>query len=248
MGMEELTQYLKRYGRFLELEDGIPYWEAQIPELKERIGELKWNRDSKEAELLNVSAPNFFQRLFGGVEEKKEKLSQQVSQATAAWNAAKWELEALEKKISEGKQELEALADSREAYAKAKREASLTSIQEGQLMMEELAAFTPAAIAAADRILEALEDARFWMQEDIRRKGVRRENRKMESLSLAAENAKRLTEILSIMPEGCGTIGSYLQSPGTYIDAVTSEYGKLDRLNNAISQVRETKNQLGMLQ
>lgn len=248
MEMEELTKLLGQYGRYLELVDSVPYWESQRPELLARIRELKYNRDSKEIDLRNLEEPNFFQRLLGKTEEKKEKLNQQLREATAAWNAAKWELEALDKKLAEGKKELESLEGCREKYAKAKQDASLTSIQEGQLVMEEIAAFAPAAIAAADRILEALEDARVWMQEDIRRTGVRRENRKMEFLSLAEENARRLTEILSIMPEGCGTIGSYLQSPGAYIDAVTSEFGKLDRLNSAIDQVRETRNQLRMLQ
>lgn len=246
--METLMEKLRQYGRFLELSDNVPYWESQIPELKERIEELKWNRDSKELELTWLKEPNFFQRLFGKVEEKKEKLHQQLSQATAAWNAAKWELEALEKKIAEGKQETEALCASREQYETAKAEALLSTAQESQLMMAELTAFTPAAIAAAERCLEALEDTRFWMQEDALRKGVRGVNQKMACLARAAENARRLVEILSIMPEGVASIGPYLRSPEGYVDAVTSEFKRLDRLNGAIDQVREIRNQLRMLQ
>lgn len=246
--METLMEKLGAYGRFLELTDDIPYWGSQIPELKERIEELKWNRDSKELELTWLENPNFFQRLFGKVEEKKEKLRQQLSQATAAWNAAKWELEALERKIAEGKQTLETMQHSREIYEAAKSEAVLTTAQESQLMMAELTAFTPAAIAAAERCLEALEDARFWMQEDALRKGVRDINQKMACLSRAAENARRLVEILSIMPEGVANVGAYLRSPEGYVDAVTSEFKRLDRLNSAIDQVRETRNQLRMLQ
>lgn len=246
--MEELMKKLYAYGRFLELTDNIPYWEAQIPELKERIGELKWNRDSKEIELLGLKDPNFFQKLFGGVEEKKEKLGQQLSQATAAWNAAKWELEALAKKTAEGKQELEALTGSRETYAQAKQAAVLTTMQESQLMLEEIAVFAPVAITAADRCLEALENARHWMRQDALRKGVSGGNRKMECLARAEESAVRLVEVLSIMPEGIANVGSYLRNPRGYVDAVTMEYAKLDRLNDAITQVRETRNQLRMLQ
>lgn len=246
--MEALMEKLGAYGRYLELSDDIPYWESQIPELKERIRELEWNRWGKETELAGLQDPNFFQRLFGKVEEKKEKLHQQLSQATAAWNAAKWELEDLEKKISTGKETLEALAHSREAYEAAKQNAALTSVQESQLMMAELTAFTPAAISAAERCLEALGDARFWMQEDAVRKGVRDRNQKMACLSRAAENARRLMQVLSIMPEGVANIGAYLRSPEDYVDAVTSEFKRLDRLNSAIDQVRETRNQLRMLQ
>lgn len=246
--MEELMKLLQNYGRFLALEDNIPYWEAQRSELRERIRELKWNRDGKQIELTNPENPNFFRRLFGRVEEKKDKLAHQLREVTAACTAAEWELKALEDKIGKGKQELEALRGVREAYEQAKRETKLTTIQESQLVMEELAAFTPAAIAAADRVLEALEDARFWVQEDARRRGVSPDNRKLEFLSKAEENAQRLCEIITIMPEGVASVGGYLQNPGSYIDAVTSEFGKLDRLDNAVNQVRETRNQLSMLQ
>lgn len=246
--MEELARLLNNYGRFLELEDSVPYWEAQLPERLARIRELKLNRDKKEIDLSNLQEPNFFQRLLGRTEEKKERLSKQLRESTAAHEAAKQELKALEKKIAEGKQELESLAGSREAYEQAKKAAVLTIGQESQLMMQELAAFTPAALAAADRIIEALEDARFWMQEDAYRRGVSQDNRKMELLSSAEENAQRLRSILTIMPEGVAGVGSYLQSPNGYIYGVTSEFGQLDRLNNAIDQVRETRNQLRMLQ
>lgn len=246
--MEKLMKLLQNYGRFLELEDNIPYWEAQRPELRERIRELKLNRDGKQIELGKLENPNFFHRLFGRLEDKKDKLAHQYREATVACTAAEWELKALEDKIGNGKQELEELRGSREAYEQAKRECQLTTIQESQLVMEELAAFTPAAIAAADRVLEALEDARFWMQEDALCKGVSPNNRKMEFLSKAEENARRLCEILSIMPEGVASVGSYLRNPDGYIDAVTSEYRKLDRLNNAVNQVQETRNQLSMLQ
>lgn len=246
--MEELLTLLKQYGRFLELEDSIPYWQEQLPEMRTRIRELTVNRDGKQFALNALEEPNFFQRLLGRAEEKKEKLGKQLREVNAALSAAQWEQKALEEKIAEGKRELESLAGSREAYGQAKQAAVLSMAQESQLMMQEIAAFTPAAIAAADRILEALEAARFWMQEDARSRGVRSDNRKMEFLAQAAENANRLVEILAIMPEGCAGVGSYLKNPGGYIDAVTSEYAKLDRLNNAISQVRETRNQLGMLQ
>lgn len=246
--MEALTVKLKACGRYLELEAGIPNWEAQRPELLEKIRNLELNRNCKQIDLDALENPNFFQRLLGRAEEKKEKLHIQLREITAALNAAQWELKDLNARIAAGKQELETLAGSREAYARAKQETVLTSIQEGQLMMEELAAFTPAALAAAERIIDALDSARIWMQEDARYKGVRPGNRKLEFLALAEENASRLLELLSLMPEGCAQVGSYLRAPGSYITGVTSEFKQLDRLNNAISQVVETRNQLRMLQ
>ena len=246
--MEKLVRKLHDYGRLLELEDGIPQLEQERQELKERIGELRLNRDQKQWDLEHLETPGFFRRLLGKVEEKKEKLTKQLREVTAALNAAQWELEEMDKRLEAESQELEALRGSRERYARAKQEAVLTSMEEGQLLMEELAAFTPAAIAAADRVIASLEAARPWMQKDVRYTGVSSANRKLEYLAQAAENARRLLEILSIMPEGCASVGSYLRSPEGYVDAVTMEYAKLDRLNNAISQVMETRNQLGMLQ
>lgn len=246
--MENLVALLKNYGRVLELEDSIPQWEQEYAELKIRIGELQLNRAQKKWDLEHLENPGFFRRLLGKTEEKKEKLTKQLSEVTGALTAAKWELEAMEKKLEAGKRELEALDGTLEAYARAKQAASLSTMQESQLIMEELAAFTPAAIAAADRVLEALENARPWMRADVRYTGVSSGNRKMEFLALAAENAARLVELIRMMPEGCANVGSYLRSPEHYVDAVTMEYAKLDRLNDAMEQVRETRNQLRMLQ
>lgn len=246
--MEELIALLHAYGRFLELEDHIPYWEDQCAELRIRIRELQLNRNCRQTDLDNLENPNFFQRLFGRAEEKKEKIGKQLREITAAYNAATWELKDLERKISEGKQEREALSGSREAYEKGKRAAALSVIQENQLVMEEIAAFTPVAIATVDRIVDALEEARPWMQQDAVRKGVGPENRKLQCLSRAEQSAQRLCSILAMMPEGVAPVGSYLRSPSHYIVGVTSEYGQLDRLNLAISQVQETGNQLRMLQ
>ena len=93
----EMLKKLKDYSRFLELEDSIPYWESLMPELENRIEELKWNKQQKELEMLQLKEPNFFQRLFGRAEEKKEKLSKQIREITSARTAAQWELESLKK-------------------------------------------------------------------------------------------------------------------------------------------------------
>lgn len=246
--MDKIIACLKKYGRYLELEDSIPYWEQQCADGKIRLGELRLNQAQKKWELEHLDNPGFFRRLLGRTEEKKEKLTKQLREVTAALNAAQMEQDAMEKRLAEGRQELESLGGSRERYAQAKQEAVLTSAEESQLMMQEIAALTPAALAAADRILEALEEARSWMQVDVRRTGVGSGNRKMEFLTMAAENAHRLVDILNLLPEGCADTGSYLKNPEGYVDAVTMEYARLDRLNHAMDQVCQTRNQLRLLQ
>jgi len=245
--MDELLKRLKDYSRFLELEDSIPYWESQIPELKARIGEMKWNLQQKELELLQWQNPNFFQRVFGRAQEKQEKLSQQIREIKSARMAAQWELEGLEKKITEGKLELEVLADSGAAYQAAKEQTVLTTARESRLMMEEISAFAPLALETTGRALEALEDARPWMQKDALTTRVGEGNRKMECLQRAQDCAHRLLEILAVLPEGVASPGSSFENLYGYICGVTSEFKQLDRLNSAVEQLRTVRNQLRLL-
>ena len=245
--MEDLIQKLRAYSRFLELEDSIPYWESQIPELKARLSEMKWNQQQKEIELLNLQEPNFFQRLFGKAEEKKERISKQIRELTSAKTAAQWERESLEKQIQAGKGALALLADSWKNYEAAKRDAVLSSAQESRRMMEEITAFAPAPLETAWHVLEALEDARPWMQKDALTTRVGQGNRKMACLSKAEAAASRLLEILTVMPEGAAAIGSYLRQPHDYIYGVTSEYKQLDRLEQAQEQIRTIRTQLKQL-
>lgn len=242
--MDDLLKKLKDYSRFLELEDSIPYWESQIPELKERIDEMKWNLQQKELELLQLKNPNFLQRLFGRAEEKQEKLSQQIREITAARTAAQWELEGLEKKIKTGKEELETLTGAQESYRQAKEETVLTTVQESRLMMEEITAFAPVALETAWHILESLEEARPWMRST---RIIAEGSRKMEHLYRAQDYSRRLLAILSIMPEGVANPGTKLENLYDYICGATSEYKQMDRLELAQEQVRTIRTQLKLL-
>ena len=241
--MDDLLKKMKDYSRFLELEDGIPYWESQKPELEDRIAEMKWNKQQKELALLQLNYPNFFQRMFGRAEEKKETLSKQLREIAAALTAAQWELEGLEKKVQTGTAELEALAGSREAYAAAKAEAVLTPAQESRLMMEEISAFAPKAQETARRALMALEEARPWIRSTKYMEG----SRKMELLYRAQDCTRRLLKILEVLPEGAANPGSYLEHPYDYICGATSEYKQMDRLETVQIQLRDLRNQLKLL-
>lgn len=245
--MDELLKKLKDYSRLLELEDSIPYWESQLPEQEDRIAEMKWNLQQKELALLQWKEPNIFQRVFGRAEEKQELLGQQIRELRAAFTAAQWELQGLEKKVTEGKQELETLTDSRESYESAKSETVLTAVQESRLMMEELSAFVPVAQKTVNRALEALEDAHFWMGKDARSSRVGQDNRKMECLYRAQDCTRRLLEILSVMPEGVASPGSSFGNLYDYVCGVTSEFKQLDRLNTVVEQLRTVRNQLRLL-
>ena len=239
--MEALLAKLRAYSRFLDLEDSIPYWESQIPELEDRNAEMKWNRQQKELELLQLKAPNFFERLFGRAEEKKEKLAHQIREITSASMAAQWELESLEKKIREGKQELETLSGCAKAYQTEKASAVLTPAQESRLLMEQISAFVPLALETAWRALMTLEEARPWIRSNrILVEG----SRKMELLYRAQDHSRRLLKILAALPEGIASPDLRLENLYDYICGAASEYKQQDRLENVQIELRTLRNQL----
>lgn len=242
--MEELLKKLRDYSRFLELEDGIPYWESLLPELEDRIEELKWNKQQKELEMLQLKEPNFFQRLLGRAEEKKELLRKQIRQITAAHSAAAWELEDLKQKLQEGKRELATLADSRKVYEDALADSVLTPGQESRLLMEQITAFAPLALETAWRALTALEDARPWMRSN---RVMVDGSRKMELLYRAQDYSRRLLKILAALPEGAADPCTRLENLYDYICGATSEYKQQDRLETVQIELRTLRNQLKLL-
>lgn len=234
--MDDLLKKMKAYSRFLELEENIPYWEARIPELKAKIRELKDNRDNKEQQLQRLEQPGLFMRLFGGGQEKQERLKQQLSQANAAWAAAKYDLQELEEQLARGKAEHAALSGSREAYAAARQAAVLDSAGESRLMMEELAAFAPLALTLAERTLQPLQNAQLL--------GAGVTKMKTQLLNEAVENAVRLRRILEVLPQGCADMGGFLENPNGFLYATAAVFGQQNRLNLAAGQIMRVVNQL----
>ena len=234
--MEALLRKLDSFSRQLELEDNLPYWEGQKAELQARISELKENKRKKERELGLLKEPNLFHKLLGKSEEKRGRFRKQIEEITAAQTAACWELESIIEKIESGEQELANLAGSRAAYEEAKTNVVLTPAQESRIMMAEITAFAPAALRTAERLLDNLENARFWIQKE-------KDNRDAACLQDVESAANRLGDILSVLPEGVATIGSYLQSPVEYISGDDS----WNRLHQAQEQVCNVRNQLRLL-
>jgi len=242
--MDDLLKKMKDYSRFLELEDDIPYWESLMPELEDRIEELKWNKQQKELEMLQLKEPSFFQRLFGRAEEKKELLSKQIREITAAHSAAVWELEDLKRKLQEGNQELASLTNSQKVYEEAKAECILSPGQESRLLMEQITAFAPLALETAWRALTALEDARPWIRSN---RVMMDGSRKMELLYRAQDYSRRLLKILAALPEGAADPCTRLEYLYDYICGATSEYKQQDRLENVQIELRTLRNQLKLL-
>ena len=245
--MDILLGKLHAYSRFLELEDSIPYWESQIPELENRIEEMQYNKQQKELEMLQLKNPNFFQRVFGKAEAKKETLALKIREIQSAHMAATWDLEGLQKKIEAGKQELEDLTGSEEAYKDALAESVLSSAQESRLLMEQITAFAPLALETAWHVLQTLEDARPWMRRDAQTTRAIHGSRRMELLYRAQDQSQLLLKILAALPEGCADPCTRLENVYDYICGATSEFKQLDRLETIQIQLRTLRNQLKLL-
>lgn len=235
--MEKWEEILTRYARFLELEGEIPELEEKDREKTAALKDRKWDMDWKELEARNLDNPNFFQRLLGKNEEKREAAWQLYREAAADYEREKREAEALQQQIFTKKEELAGLA----YYA----DAGLQLFDHYEIPVERLQnALAPAMVKTANRILDALVQARRWMQEDARYKGVRSENRKLEFLSKASAETLRLRCLLEKVEVDFEGFGGYLKYPESYITAPTSEFKQLDRLNGAMEQVRALRGHL----
>lgn len=71
-----------------------------------------------------------------------------------------------------------------------------------------------------------------------------RGHRKLEFLSEAAKDAKKLKELLENLPAPIQLKGSYLSWPDHYVTEPTTPYAQLDRLNMAVDTVRDLRKQL----
>jgi len=226
--MTNREELLCAYCRYLELEGAVPDWQFQLQEKKEELEAAKAELNYQKVQLLSAQNPDFFQRLFGRWEAKVEKAQETVRAATAELEKRKWEIAQLETTLTEGQQEFDRLAQQADEYR-----------QLLPLEREEVHYLAPAAIATASRCLEALEAAAPWVRRDARTIRVGSDNRRMEFLARAQSYAERLVALSALLPEGMIDLGNYLRNPDYYIRGVTSEYAQVDRLNNAIDQVRD---------
>ena len=219
--MEELLQKLHAYSRWLELDNNLTCWENKSMEIKARISEMTENLRKKEQALAGLETPTFFQKLLGKTESEKAKYGRQMREITSARTAAQREQEALEKKISSGQQEWESLSGSRAAYEAAKAEWIFTPVQESRIMMEEITAFAPAALETAGRVLEALERAE-----------LQRDQQDSEAA------AKRLMDVLLLLPEGSAPVGSFLHTPRDYLRDDNGLCQAREQIQQVINQLR----------
>lgn len=231
-----VLQELKNYSRWLKLEASLPRLEEALAEAKALRIDAGGQVRVAQWELDRLERPGFFQRLKGDIEDKKAEAYREFRAAQVKYQNAQAEVELRTKELEDSRAELAALSGSWDAFLREKGNADLTD-EEKQLL-------AGIGIGLANDCLDALEQARPWMQMDVRYTYVREDNRKLEFLGIARERAGRILAILEQLPEGSVEIAQYLRSPDGFILGVTMEYKQLDRLNLAIDQIRSVRKQL----
>ena len=236
--MEKLFQDLERLA---ELEMLLADQENACQELQEDVSYETDELRYAKIQLLSLDSPDFFLRLMPARLEKKRELAQaEVRAHTAALEKAKRELEAKRYHLEALKEEYQRLLPRREEYAAGK----------GTFPPElEQHLVCIAGIWISERILFFLKEARKHMSgEAIRGETSRgyqlKGNRKLEFLSCAAQDAKKLREYLDNLPTPIQLKGSYLSWPDHYVTEPTTPYAQMDRLNMAVDTVRDARNQL----
>lgn len=231
-----VLQELKNYSRWLTLEASLPRLEEALAEAKALRIDAGSQVRVAQWELDRLERPGFFQRLKGDIEDKKAEAYREFRAAQVKYQNAQAEVELRTRELEDSRAELAALSGSWDAFLREKGNADLAD-EERQLL-------AGIGIGLANDCLDALEQARPWMQMDVRYTYVREDNRKLEFLGIARERAGRILAILEQLPEGSVEISQYLRSPDGFILGVTMEYKQLDRLNLAIDQIRGVRRQL----
>lgn len=232
--MEQVVQELKNYSRWLQLEGKIPGLEDALAEAKVlrigaggRVRVAQWEQERLEN-------PGFFQRMKGGLEERKEEVHREYRAAQVQLQQAQEEVALRKKELEEAREEFAALSGSLDAYLQEKGQVNRTTEEEQRLLTE-------ICIGLTIDCQEALEQARPWMRVDVMRRGVGFENRKLEFLGIAREKAGRMKALLEQLPEGVVEIPGYLRNPDGFILGFAMEFKQLDQVNLAIEQVRSLR-------
>ena len=231
--METLFQDLER---LLEIETLTYDHEASCAALEADVAYENDELRYAKVQLLSLDSPNFFLKLMPAKLEKKRELAQaEIRAHTAALEKAKRDLEAKRYALEALEQEYQSLLPRREEYAAGK--GSFPAELEQHLACCE-------GIHVAGRVLFYLAESKKHQRNHTRNDFGWDDNRQMEFMSMAAQEAKKLKELLDRLPTPLTLKGSYLSWPEHYITEPTSYYAQMDRMNLAIDTVRDVRRQL----
>lgn len=236
--MEKLFSDLER---LFEIEMLLDTHENVRQDLSEEVEFEKGELHYAKTQLLSLESPDFFLRLMRTRLKKKKEIAQaEVRSHTTALENAKRELQNKRIIIAQLQEEYQSLLPRRTEYEAGKD--SFPPELEQHLVCS-------AGIRLSEKVLFFLGEARKHMTgEAIRGQTTRgsqlRGNRKLEFLSNATRDAKKLRELLDNLPSPVQLKSSYLDWPDHYVTEPTTPYAQLDRLNLAVDTLRDLRKQL----
>lgn len=240
-GVRNMEKLFSDVERLFEIEMLLADHENTCRDLVEDAAYEESELKYAKVQLLSLESPDFFLRLMPAkLEKKKEAAQAEVRSHTAALEKVKRGLENRRITIAQLEEEYQFLLPRRAEYEAGK----------GSFPLElEQHLVCTAGIRLAEKILFFLGEARKHMTGEARRgettHGYQLQgNRKLEFLSNAAQDAKKLKELLDNLPSPVQLKGSYLSWPDHYVIEPTTPYAQMDRLNMAVDTLRDLRRQL----
>ena len=237
-----------------------------------RAAQLDEQADVKRLEGRSLAA--FFYGVMGKMDEKLDKEREEAYAASVKYDVAARELSAVEEDIERYEAEFAELCDCEKQYAqmlKDKLEAmkSLgTQAAEEILRMEERIASLQgqrkeiqealwagqAALKTANQILSSLDSAEDWGRWDLLGGGLLSDMAKHSHLDKAQQQVECLqvqlrrlkTELtdVTVHADMQVSIDGFLCFADYFFDGLFADWAVLDQINQSITQVQDTKNQI----
>ncbi len=237
--MQQVTDFQTRIHRRQELEAYLPQLQSRLEQEKEVLSQRQLEAAVAKYELKKLENPGFFRRLLGTSQESVAMARQKVSAAASVRDQAQAEKNRLQEQTDAARSEMESLSGVREEFL-----AFLEAHTDRAFLLPVQQLTCQLALEEASTILEALEAAHSGARKDALTDRVPAGRKKLDYFHFAQERRQYLLRLLAQIQGHNIALEQYLRFGTAYITGVTSEFKQLDRLNAAISQIREVRKHL----
>lgn len=239
-----MTQLERDLRRRYELESELLYLQQRKQQLDETLPQGKYALRQAEVAVTEYEAfglKSFFHKLSGKWEDHHEALLRQLSAAKTELSRLKQEQADVDRRMEAVLEEKKPLDDLGDPLAAAQ---ALDADARERITLLEAKLCTKKLIPALEGARSALEIAQEWARPQSR-VDVAPGYTKNLYFSLADDCARTCYAQLERIAS-CGIlldIHPYFTNPTGYIVGVAAQYAQLDRINSALSAIRETQKQ-----
>jgi len=237
--VQQIADFQTRITRMQELEAHLPQLKNRLDQAKETLSQSQLQHAVAKYELEKLENPGFFRRILGVSHEAIAVARQKVYTAASTRDLAQAEKARLQEQTETSQRELESLVGTEEALL-----TFLEAHTDRDFLMSVQHLTCQLALVESRSILEALEAARGGARNDALTDRVPPGSKKLDYFNYAQERLQYLLRLLAQIHGHNIALDGYLHYGTAYITGVTSEFKQLDRLNNAIDQIREVRSQL----